>query len=169
MHRIASMMKDIDELSRYIDILIHRYLVHAYHIRVIDRVLQLFAYRYNTFTTCSNPHCIAVSNTTVVVKSSSFIPSLPIIHHYPTNFSFSPIIYLYSALPPTSIISHHIIPPEDIVWLSFFGYLLTLLFFLSAHYFFLSRKVSLLTLFLKQTSYTIISPLSYPRLLYLNI
>lgn len=44
LHRAASMMKDDDGLSKYIDILIHRYLTQASRIRPTDIAQRPFAY-----------------------------------------------------------------------------------------------------------------------------
>ena len=35
-HRAASMMKDVDGLSRHIDVLIHRYLIQVRGMRLVD-------------------------------------------------------------------------------------------------------------------------------------
>ena len=43
-HRAASMMKDVDGLSRHIDILIHRYFTQASRMRLADIAQRLFAY-----------------------------------------------------------------------------------------------------------------------------
>ena len=62
------MMKDVDRLSRYIGILIHRYLVQINHMRANDIVLRLSTYFYDTFDSCSNPCRVTVSDTTIVTK-----------------------------------------------------------------------------------------------------
>ena len=50
-HRAASMMKDVDGLSRHIDILIHGFLTQANRMRVNDIALRSFAYSYDLFNT----------------------------------------------------------------------------------------------------------------------
>ena len=75
-HRIASMMKNVDGLIRHINPLIHRYLVQAYIIRAKDAIQRPFTYCHDNFT-----------------------PSpLSIIHHSPINFISAPILQSVSTL-----------------------------------------------------------------------
>ena len=113
------MMKDMNGLSHHIDILIHRYLVQAYHMRANDIEIRPFTYCCDTFNTCSNPRRVTVSDTSVATKSFSLLPLLPIVYHYPIKFTSKPIIQSYFTLPPKSSIFHRIVLPEDILWLSF--------------------------------------------------
>ena len=108
----------MDELSRYIDPLIHRYLVQAYTMRPADTAQRPFAHCCDTFTSCSNPRSVIASDTTVVAKRSSTLPSLPIVHHSLINFFSIPNLQSVPLQhkPP---LFHHIIPPKDIRWLSF--------------------------------------------------
>ena len=84
-HCIASMMKDVDGLSRYIDPLICRHLVQAYYIPANNNVLRPYDYCRDTFTNCYNSRRITASDTTVVTKLSSLILSLSIVHHSPST------------------------------------------------------------------------------------
>ena len=61
------MIKDVDGLSRNIDILIHRYLAQVSSIRLADIALRLFAYRFDSFITCSIPRRVAASNITMCI------------------------------------------------------------------------------------------------------
>jgi len=79
------MMEDVDGLSQHIDPLIHRYLVQAYTIRAADTAQRPFAYFHDTFTYFSNPRRVVASDTTVVTRSSSTPPLLPIVHHSSIN------------------------------------------------------------------------------------
>ena len=139
------MMKDMNGLSHHIDILIHRYLVQAYHMRANDIEIRPFTYCCDTFNTCSNPRRVTVSDTSVATKSFSLLPLLPIVYHYPIKFTSKPIIQSYFTLPPKSSIFHRIVLPEDILWL-----LLTLYLTPVDHYFLVGQEVPLLTLFSKQ-------------------
>ena len=113
------MMKDVDRLSRYIGILIHRHLVQIYHMRANDIVLRPSTYFYDTFDSCSKPCRVTVSDTTIVTKRSSFIPSLYIVHRSPINFTSKLMIQSYSTLSLKASMLYHIVPLEDILWLSF--------------------------------------------------
>ena len=63
-HREASMMKDVDGLSRHIDILIHRYFTQASRMRLADIAQRLFAYSFDSFISCFNPRRVAASDIT---------------------------------------------------------------------------------------------------------
>lgn len=82
------MMKDVDWLSHYIDILIYRYLVQAYRMRAKDISLRPFSYGCDTYNTFSNPRRVTVSDTIVVTKSFSLLPPLFIDCHSPINLTF---------------------------------------------------------------------------------
>ena len=114
-HRIVNMMKDVDGLSHQIGSLIHRYLIHAYHMRANDNVHRPFADWYDTFTTCSNPRRVTTSDINVVTKSSPLLPLLSIVYHSPINFNSTPISQSCSAVLPKSPIFRHIFLPEDIL------------------------------------------------------
>ena len=113
------MMKDADGLTRHIDVLIHRYLIQAVRIRANNVAQRPFVYSYDAFNTCSNPRRITTSNVTIVTKSSSLLPALSIIHHSPINFRSMHTVQSYPITPPTLHNFHHIVPPENILWLSF--------------------------------------------------
>ena len=118
-HSVASMMKDADGLSRYIDVLIHCYFAQAAHVRADDVVQRPFVYSYDAFNTCSNPRRITTSNVTIVTTLYYLLPALSIIHHSLTNFTSMYTVQSYSITPPISHNFYHIVPPENIHWLSF--------------------------------------------------
>ena len=113
------MMKVVDGLSRYINVLINRYLTQVIRIRADDVAQRPSVYSYDTFNICSNPRRITTSNVTIVTKSSSLLPALSIIHHSPINFRSMYTVQSYPITPPTLHNFHHIVPPENILWLSF--------------------------------------------------
>ena len=86
-HRIASMMKNMDGLSRHINPLIHRYLVQAYIIRAKDAIQRPFTYCHDNFTSCSNPRRFVVSDTTIVTNP------LPIFLHFPLFIILPSILF----------------------------------------------------------------------------
>ena len=132
LHRAASMIKDDDGLSKYIDILIHRYLTQASHIRPTDIAQRPSAYSFDSFISCSNPCRITTSDITITTETSSIFSPLSIIHHSPIHFTSKSIFWSHSVPKPISNTLHHIAPPEEIIWLSFdlittnFGSLLSL-------------------------------------------
>ena len=48
-HRASSMIKDVDDLSRHIDVLVHRYLTQARCMHLVDIAKRPFAYSFNSF------------------------------------------------------------------------------------------------------------------------
>ena len=118
-HRVTSMMKYVDGLGRYIDVLIHRYFAQAARMRADDVAQRPFVYSYDAFNTCSNPRRITTSNITIVTKLYYLLPALSITHHSLINFTSMYTVQSYSITPPTSHIFYHIIPPENMLWLSF--------------------------------------------------
>ena len=138
------MMKDVDWLSRYIDLLIHRYLDQSYSMRAADTVQRYFAYCHDTFTSSSNPRRFVSSDTIVVTKSSSTLSPIPLVHHAPINLISTPIL---QSVPP---LRHK--PPIFITVSQlkiFCGYLLTLSLNFSAPCFLISQAVLFAIIFLK--------------------
>ena len=115
------MMKNVDGLSHHIDKLIHHYLVQPYYMQANDIILRPFDYCYDTFTTCSNPCRITISNTTVVTKSSSLLSQLSIVYHSPINFTSMSLVQSYSTISPELLIFVLFFYLK-----TFFGYLVTL-------------------------------------------
>ena len=131
-HRAASIMKDVDGLSRHIDVLIHRCLIQASCMHLAHRTTRPFAYSFDSFVACSNPHRVTTSDTTKSTAASSLLSPLSIIHHSPLHFTSPSILQSYSVPKSTSNTFRHVVPPEDMIWLSFdsittsFGSLLSL-------------------------------------------
>ena len=69
-HRAASMMNDVDGLSRYIDILIHRYPTQASRMHLADIAKRPFAYSFDSFISCSNPYRVTASEITIPTEAS---------------------------------------------------------------------------------------------------
>ena len=76
-----------------------------------------------TISHCNHVFTIMIHLTLVLAhistEASYLLSLLSIIHYSPINFTPKHIIQLYSALSPISHTFHHIVPPEDIIWLSF--------------------------------------------------
>ena len=87
--------------------------------RVNNITLRPFAYSYDSFSTCSNPHRITASDITVATEASFLLPPLTTFHHSLIHFTSKTVLQLYSAPKHISHTFHHIVPPEEIIWLSF--------------------------------------------------
>ena len=118
-HRAARMMKDVDGLSCHIDVLIHRYLIQAHDMQLVDITKRPYAYSFDSFISCSNPRHVTVSDSTITTEATSTLSPLSTIHHSPIHFTLSSILQSYSVSNTITSIFHHIVPPEDIIWLSF--------------------------------------------------
>ena len=110
-HRVARMMKDVDGLSRYINVLINRYLTQVIRIRADDVAQRPSVYSYDTFNICSNPRRITTSDVDIVTKSYSLFPALSIIHHSPINCTSMYTVQSYPITKSTLPNFHNIVPP----------------------------------------------------------
>ena len=81
------MMKDVDGLSRHIDILIHRYLTQASRMRLADIAQRPFTYSFDFFISYSNLRRVTVSIITITTIALSTLSLLSIIHHSPIHFT----------------------------------------------------------------------------------
>ena len=121
-HQATSMMKDFDDLSRHIDVLIHRYLIQASCMHLADRTKRPFAYSFDSFVACSNPRRVTACDTTISTASSSPLPH------------FQLFTTLHLTLLPHQVSNH--IPSQILLQILFvtlfplkklYGYLLILL------------------------------------------
>ena len=163
-HRAASMMKDVDRLSRHIDILIHRYLTQASSIRLAGIALRPFDCRFDSFISCSNPCRVTASDITITTDASSTLP------HFPS------FVTLQLTLLPHLFFNH--IPFQNLFQIpcitlfllkTLYGSLLTQLPPLSAHSFLFGQEELSLTSSSKQTCKIIALFHSSPYLLYHSI
>ena len=113
------MMNDVDGLSRYIDILIHRYPTQASRMHLADIAKRPFAYSFDSFIFCSNPRRVTASDITITTEVSSTFSSLLIIQYSPLHFTSPSILQSYSVPKPIAHTYHHIVSSEDIILLSF--------------------------------------------------
>ena len=118
-YRAASMMKDVDVLSRHIDVLIYRYLTQARGMRLVDIAKRPFAYSFDSFISCSNLRRVTTSDSIITTEASSILSLLSTTHHSPFHFTSPSILQSYSVPKPIAYTLHHIVPPENIIWLSF--------------------------------------------------
>ena len=118
-YRDASMMKDVDGLSRHINALVHRYLIQAHDMHLVYIEERPFAYSFESFISCSNPRRVTVSDSIITTEATSTLSPLSTIHHFPIHFTSSSILQSYSVSSTIASTFHPIVPPEDIIWLSF--------------------------------------------------
>ena len=85
------MMKDIDVLSRNINSIIHQYLVTASIIWCDDLKSRPFVHNYDLFHSCSNPHHVKGSATTLL-PTSPYFPVPSTLHHIPLHCFQTPSI-----------------------------------------------------------------------------
>ena len=86
---------------------------------LVDIAKRPFAYSFDSFISCSNPRRVTASDITIANEASSILSPLSTIHHYPLHFTSPSIHQSYSVLKSTAHTFHHIVPPEDIIWISF--------------------------------------------------
>ena len=91
-HGATSMMKDVDGLSRHIDIPIHRYLTQASSMHFADIAKRPFAYSLDSFIFCSNPRRVTAADITITTEVSSTLSPHLIIHHSPLHFTSPSIL-----------------------------------------------------------------------------
>ena len=70
-HRPAKMMKNVYACSRHLNTLVYSYIATAYSMCHRDVIARPYAYSYDIFHRCTNPHRVKVSTTPFVSTSSS--------------------------------------------------------------------------------------------------
>ena len=97
------MLKDIDRICRYINPLIYHYLLDAATMYSKDINLQPFAYKFDVFSTYSNPRHFSSTDTTSAHNTISVFPTPSAFYYYPIRFSSalstSPLDILNYPLP----------------------------------------------------------------------
>ena len=111
------MMKDVDGAYRHIDPLIHRYLVEATVMRSKDIMLRPFVYNVNVFSQWSNPRHFSQHDVSTAIETVSTIPTPSVFYHYLIR-GFSPLQSI-PAQTHISSLTWIVVPPNDVVWLSF--------------------------------------------------
>ena len=163
-HRTSSMMKDVDGLSRHIDVLIYRYLTQARSMHLVDIAKRPFSYSFDSFISCSNPRRVTASNSTITTETYSPLP------HFQLFSIFHFILHPY-------LFFNHI-PSQNLLLISFitlfplktlFCYLLTPLLPLLVHSFLFGLEEQLHTSDSKQTCTVIVLLPCSQNLLYRNI
>ena len=72
------MIKDVDGLSRHIDIRIHHYLTQSSRMCLADLALRPFSYSFDWFNSCSNPCRITTSAITITTVHLQPFPQFPL-------------------------------------------------------------------------------------------
>ena len=122
-YRVASMMKNVDSISRYVNPLVHQYNMTAIRLHSKDFTKRPFAYCFDVFTRCTNPGHVTASDTLSISITTTSITSFSALYHSPIKFSpvFSISIHFSILLSNHSyhVSSFVIIPSWHITWISF--------------------------------------------------
>ena len=105
-------MKDIDDISRYIDPLINKYIVVAFIMRDNDVRQRPFTYNFGTLLKYLNPRHVRHSNRLPKHTTVPTVPNSLVLYHTPIHFSLSRSS-IYSVPSPSSL-SRINIPPKAI-------------------------------------------------------
>ena len=111
------MTKDVDAISRYIDPLIKKYFVVFFIMPDNDIRKCPFAYNFDVFLNCLNLRHVKYED---LLPEGMTVPTVPtplILCRTPVRFSLS-CSSIHSAPTPSSL-PRLVLPPEDILWLSF--------------------------------------------------
>ena len=121
--RVAAITKDIDNISRCVDPLVHQYNITDVRLHSENITKRPFAYSFNIFTRCTNPRHVTASDALSISITTSSISSISALYHSPIKFSpvFPISIHPSTLLPDHSshVSSFPIIPPSRITWISF--------------------------------------------------
>ena len=86
-HHLAAMMQDVDGVSRYSDLLVHRYTITASRLHAEDVTERLFVYSFDVFHSCNNLRHVTASDALSVSITIATHPSISTIYHTPIKFS----------------------------------------------------------------------------------
>ena len=122
-HCVATMMKDIDSIYRYVDPFVHQYNITTIHIHSKDVSKRPFAYSFDLFTRYTNPPHVTASESLSISITISSTTSISTLYHNPIKISpIFPITIHPSILLPdhssrvSSFIFVHLL---YIIWISF--------------------------------------------------
>ena len=90
------MMKYVNDCSRHLNTLVYLYLATAYFMHSRDVIARSYAYSYDVFYRCTNPHRVETPTTSFVSTSSIHSMHHPL-HHSSLHFLQSPTIFHMSA------------------------------------------------------------------------
>ena len=79
-------MNGMYAVSRYIDPLIHKYLVTAFNMRTDDIRLRPLSYNFDVFLHCSNPRHVCDTYILLEHTTVSIVPTPHIFYHSPVYF-----------------------------------------------------------------------------------
>ena len=109
-HRKATMMKDVDGISRYVDPLVRQYNMIATCLHIDDVTKRPFAYSFDVFISSTNPrHVVSSSVLSISITTVSITPNFALSH---SPIKFSPVFI-------TSLILSILLPDANSRVLSF--------------------------------------------------
>ena len=108
-HCLAATMQDVDGVSRYIDPLLHQYIITASRLHTEDVIIRPFSYSFDVFIRCNNPRHVTASNALSVSITKSSIPSIPTLYYTPIKFS---VVFNLGSVPtiPDQDTECHVLP-----------------------------------------------------------
>ena len=139
-HRVATMMKDVDSISRCVDPLVHQYNMTDVRLHSEDVTKRPFAYSYDVFTRCTNPRHITASDALSISITTASITSISALYYSPINFlryflSTYTLLFFYLT---TVLVSR---PFPSFLLRTLSGYLLIPLLIISHQYYLLKGTI----------------------------
>ena len=84
-HRVAAMMKDIDNFSCCVDTLVHQYNMNDIRLHSEDFAKRPFAYSFYVFARCTNPRHVSASDALSISITTASITSISALYYSPIN------------------------------------------------------------------------------------
>ena len=82
------MMKDVDDISHYVDSLVYHYIITASCLYSKDVVICVFAYCFDVFVRYNTPHHITTSDALSVSVTTSTIHTILTLFRSPIKFLY---------------------------------------------------------------------------------
>ena len=117
------MMQDVNDVSCFIDPLVHQYTIATSPLHIGNVTIRPFAYSFDVFSRCNNSRHVTASDTLSISITSSSILSLHTLYHTPLNFStvcnFGSVPIIYHQDTECHVLLIPVAPPTAITWISF--------------------------------------------------
>ena len=86
-HCVATIMKNTDAISHYVDSFVYQYNITAARLYIEDVTERPFAYSFDVFIRYTSPHCVKVTDAISISITTSSITLISAFYHSPINFS----------------------------------------------------------------------------------
>ena len=80
------MIKDVDSVSRCVDPFVHQDNMTVFRLHIEDVTKYPFAYSFDVFIRCVNPHHVLAADTLSLSISTVSITSISTLYHIPIKF-----------------------------------------------------------------------------------